>query len=95
MKKQKMTSPKQLIDRLENILSNRISLLQSLKKKINLYSSIKKSFSNFKQLEKEITQITDTEHDEYELELFTDSLLNGDLILDNKYLDNKIIRDLH
>jgi len=83
MKKQKMTSPKQLINRLENILSNRISLLQSLKKKINLYSSIKESFSNFKQLEKEITQIT--EYDEYELELFTDSLLNGDLILDNKY----------
>jgi hypothetical protein len=83
MKKQKMTSSKQLMTQLETILENRITLLQSLKKKIDLYSSIKVSFSNFKNLKKEFIQIKG--YEEYELELFTDSLLNGDFILDNKY----------
>jgi hypothetical protein len=83
MKKQKMTSPRQLINKLENILENRIIILQSLKKKINLYSSLKISFSNFKKLEEELTQIK--KYEKYELDEFTDSLLNGDLILDNKY----------
>ena len=83
MKKKKMTSPRPLINQLENILENRIILLQSLKKKINLYSSLKISYSNFKKLEKELIQIK--EYEQYELDIFTDSLLNGDLILDNKY----------
>jgi len=83
MKKQKMKSPKQLINKLENILEKRIILLESLKKQINLYSSLKISFSNLKKLEKELKQIK--EYNKYELDIFTDSLLNGDLILDNKY----------
>ncbi len=83
MKKQKMKSPKQLINKLENILEKRIILLESLKKQINLYSLLKISFSNLKKLEKELKQIK--EYNKYELDIFTDSLLNGDLILDNKY----------
>ena len=83
MKKQKMKSPKQLLNKLENILEKRIILLESLKKQINLYSSLKTSFSNLKKLEKELTQIK--EYNKYELDIFTDSLLNGNLILDNKY----------
>ena len=82
IKKQK-TSPKQLMNQLEDILENRIILLQSVKKKINLYSSIKISFSNLKKIEKELTQIKESDKDEFKL--LTDLLLNGNLILDNKY----------
>ena len=83
MKKRKITNYKTMITKVENILNNRIDLLNKLNKKIKLFISIDKSYSNFKQMSSEINNINLTKQKLHMESLLTE-LLEGNSTIVNK-----------